>query len=185
MIVYHGSSRNGLKNLEYSEENSRFGGDANLLHGAGIYLTTSSSEAMAYATASLYKIKVTGYIFDTTDKEVLQDFVSSLFKSWGVDQRLVNNNEIQSLIRNTTKGESSGVGFGIGLFTVLSNEISLYSEILKGKFNDDIDSLDDAINTAFHYRLIKVKHKGNNTDWVVCLDHDGNGLEILEELNIN
>ena len=185
MIVYHGSSKNGLKNLEYSEELSRFGGEANLLHGAGIYLTTSSSEAMAYATASLYKIKVTGYVFDATDQAVLQDFVSTLFKSWGVNQKLIKNNMIQKLIQTTTKGESSGVGFGTGLFTVLSNEISLYSEILQGKFNDDIDALDNAIKSAFHYSLIKVKHKGNNTDWVVCLNHDGNGLEIIEEFKIS
>jgi len=181
MIVYHGSSCSKLKRLEYSEETSRFGGEMNLVHGAGIYLTVSKEEALAYATASLYTIKVSGEVFDATDSEILSSFVASLFNSWNVDLSHLQNTSIQSLIKKTSQGKISGVGFSQSLFIVISNEISLYGEIIQDKFNDDLDALENSIKAAFSYPLVKIHHQGNNTDWIICLDHDGRGIEIVEE----
>ena len=184
MLVYHGSHVSGLKKLSYTEENSRFGGEANLVHGAGIYLTVSKEEARAYATSSLYTLEVSGDVFDATDREVLQEYVVNLLKSWKVSEEIVNHKTIQNLIRQTSLGESSGVVFAKNLGDVFANEIDLYGEILQERFLDDVDALCSATESSFSYRLIKVRHKGNQTDWVICLDHEGLGLEILEEETI-
>ena len=181
MKAYHGSHLSGLKGLTYTEENSRFGGDANLVHGAGIYLTLSKNEAKAYATSSLYTLEVTGDIFDATDEEVLQEYVKQLLKSWDVDLQLAENSTIQNLIKQTARGDTSGVYFGKNLSDVFSNDISLYSYILQDKFNDDIDALCESAEQAFQYNLIKIRHKGNGTNWIICLDHEGSGLEIINE----
>lgn len=181
MKAYHGSHSSGLKKLTYTEENSRFGGEANLVHGAGIYLTLSKNEAKAYATASLYTLEITGEVFDATDEEVLQDYVKDLFKNWNLDLELANNKTIQNLIKQTTQGHTSGVSFAKNLSDVFSNDISLYSSILQEKFQDDIDALSEATESSFHYKLVKIKHKGNGTYWVICLDHEGRGIEIVEE----
>lgn len=180
MIVYHGSSKSNLKNLEYSEENSRFGGDMNLVHGSGIYLTISKEEALAYATASLYKVHISAPIFDATDTENLENFVSALFSKWEVPD-LVQHSAIQTLIKQTAMGKISGVGFADSLLTVLSNDFSLYAPILQGVFNDDLDKLESEVKSAFNFPYIKVHHQMNGTDWVIGLDHSGVGLEILEE----
>lgn len=181
MKAYHGSHLSNLKNLTYQEENSRFGGDANLVHGAGIYFTLSKDEAKAYATASLYTVEITGPIFDATDKEVLNNYILQMLSSWGVSLEIVNHPTIQNLIKQTVKGETSGVIFARSLADIFSNEISLYQEVLKSHFKDDIDELYKNTESFFNYSFVKVFHKGNQTYWVICLNHDGVGIEILEE----
>lgn len=181
MKAYHGSHSSGLKKLTYTEENSRFGGEANLVHGAGIYLTLSKNEAKAYATSSLYTIEITGEVFDASDEEVLQSYVKDLFNQWNLDRSLTENKTIQNLIKQTAQGHTSGVSFAKNLADVFANDISLYSPVLQEKFNDDIDSLFEATESAFYYKLIKIKHKGNGTYWIICLDHEGQGLEIVDE----
>lgn len=183
MVYYHGSSVSGLKTLEYAEDFSRFGGDANLLHGAGIYLTDTENEAMAYATSSLYKVQVNGSIFDTTDTENLEDFVKNLFHTWGVDPDNSKHPMIQSIILSTSRGDISGVGFPEALFTVISNESDLY-HLACEVFDEDIDKVNESVHAQFYYKLIKVRHKGNGTNWIICLDHSGYGLEILEEITV-
>lgn len=181
MKAYHGSHSSGLKKLTYTEQNSRFGGEANLVHGAGIYLTLSKNEAKAYATSSLYTIEVTGEVFDATDEEVLQEYVKNLFNQWNLDPSLLENKTIQNLIKQTAQGDTSGVSFAKNLADVFVNDFNLYFPILQEKFNDDIDSLSEATESAFYYKLIKLKHKGNGTYWIICLDHEGLGLEIVHE----
>ncbi len=185
MKAYHGINMYNLKSLTYQEENSRFGGDANLVHGAGIYLTLSKEEAKAYATSSLYTVNITKPVFDATDKEVLTNYVLDLLSSWKVSLEIIKHPTIQNLIRQTIKGETSGVIFSRSLADILSNEIYLYEEVLKNYFEDDIDALYKITESFFTYKFIKVYHKGNGTYWIICLDHEGLGIEIIEEESIS
>ena len=182
MKAYHGSHLSGLKKLIYTEENSRFGGDANLVHGAGIYLTISKEEALAYATSSLYSIEISGEVFDATDPEVLKAFILNLLNTWNVSLDIINNETLKSLIKRTSQGDISGVSFAKNISDVFSNDYSLYSAVLQEKFQDDIDALSSSVESLFHFKLIKIRHKGNGTDWVICTDHDGYGLEIIDEI---
>jgi hypothetical protein len=184
MKAYHGSHQSGLKKLTYTEENSRFGGDANLVHGAGIYLTLSKEEAKAYATSSLYTLEISGEVFNATDEEVLSNFVLQLCNSWDISKDILSNSNIQSLIKRTACGDISGVAFAKNVSDIFSNDINLYSEILHSKFNDDLDALLDATESFFHYKLIQIRHKGNGTDWIICIDHEGTGIAVVsEEIN--
>lgn len=185
MLAYHGSHQTGLTKLTYTEENSRFGGEANLVHGAGIYLTLSKEEAKAYATASLYTVNITGEVFDATDENILSNYIIQICKSWNLSVKILKTKTIQDLIKRTARGDVSGISFAKNVSDIFSNDISLYSEILQNKFNDDVDALSDAAESFFQYKLIKVRHKGNGTDWVICLNHDGSGLEVVSENEVS
>lgn len=143
MIVYHGSHLKGLKELTYTEEMSRFGGDQNLKHGAGIYLTTSIKEAKAYATSGVYyKVRVKGEVFDATDRSALIAFISQLEKELGSDGLLLKNKEINETIEITIKGQSSGVAFAHQLLNVIQNVEVLYSPFVFKHFNGDLDAME-------------------------------------------
>lgn len=184
MLAYHGSSQSGLKKLEYSEELSRFGGEENLVHGAGIYLTTSFTEAMAYATSSLYKIKVSGEIFDATDPEALTSVVQSIAKELNDSENLLMNHlYIKLEIGYTSNGIHSAISFPKNIANIIENDPVLYEQIVGKSLNYDLDKLEEIINSLFQYKIIKIKHRGNNTHWIICLSHDGSGLEIIEEID--
>lgn len=169
MKVFHGSNIAGLKELVVNN-------DANLLHGPGIYLTFSKEEAKGYGS-SLYQVKVTGAVFDTTDPSVLELFVTTLFSSHGVTLKHLKNPAIQDLIKWTVAGKSSGVFFHDGLFVALTEDPVLYQEVILKHFGD-LDTLLSEINTQFNYKLIKVK--SDLGDWLISLT--GAGLEIESEI---
>lgn len=180
MLAYHGSHVSGLKQLEYTEENSRFGGKDKLLHGAGIYLTLSRTEAEGYGE-HLYIVNVVGSVFDTTNESVLELFINTFFSDHGINLKHIKNKEIQSLIRLTTIGEASGVFFHKDLFLVLTNEYSLYHDILETAFKGDSDLLLKELELSFPYNLIQIRNKSNGNDWLICLSPEGKGLDIIEE----
>lgn len=182
MIVFHGSHLMGLKKLTYSEENSRFGGDQRLLHGAAIYLTISDIEAQAYATGgSYYKVQVKGEIFDSTDKSVLNSFVGQFEKKHCIQGVLLNSELIQRLIEDTSSGKSSAVIFAQNLDKIIMNDSELYTSVISDVFNDDLDLCLKSLDELFYYKLIKIK-TNDDSIWVLCLDHSGDCLEILAEI---
>lgn len=183
MICYHGSHLKGLKKLTYSEENSRFGGEQKLVYGAAIYLTTSAEEAKAYAAGgSYYKVRISNKVFDATSKEELEAFIKEFEKSIGVDESLLDNSDINVLIRDTLLGKSSGIDFASNVFMVISNDLSLYY-IISDFFQNDLDACLDHISSLFKTSFIKINRKENT--WVICLDKEGTGMEILEELSVD
>lgn len=185
MIVFHGSHLTGLKKLTYSEENSRFGGDNRLLHGAAIYLTISSIEAQAYATGgSYYKVQVKGEIFDSTDESILRSFVESFEKKHSIMGVLTLNELIKRLISDTASGKSSGLMFAKNIDKIIMNDANLYAAVICDIFKDDLDLCLISLEELFQYELIKIKTNDDNI-WVLCLDHSGDCLEIIEEISIN
>lgn len=184
MIAYHGSHLKGLKQLTYSEGNSRFGGEDRLLHGAAIYLTVSENEAKAYATSgSYYKVQINGEIFDATDKNVLESFIRKFEKKHNIDDVLICNRYIQALISDTLSGKSSAIVFATNIDRIISNDEALYLAIIGEVFNEDADQCSQSLNELFYYKLIKLNNVSSDT-WVLCLDQTGSCLEILEEIDI-
>lgn len=182
MICYHGSHAKGLTQLSYSEENSRFGGEQGLIHGAAIYLTLSEEEAKAYATGgSYYKVKVSGNIFDATDAGELMDLIHRFEHSLGLEDYVSRDPSILELIKHTVMGKCSGVVFATNVFRIISNDMGLYSAIIEDVFNQDSDACLDSLTQLFNYSLIKLNNNENET-WVLCLDQAGAGLEIIEEI---
>lgn len=180
MICYHGSHLQGLKQLTYREENSRFGGDEKLLYGAAIYLTTSPEEAKSYATGgSYYKILISQPVFDSTNEEDLAAFIKEFEASKGIEESILENPEIKTLIRDTIAGKSSGLSFADNLFMVISNEPSLYY-IITSYFQEDVDACLDSLTNLFKPSFVKINRKGQT--WVLCLDKEGYGMEIVEEI---
>lgn len=183
MIFYHGSHLQNLKKLTYSEETSRFGGDDKLLHGAAIYLTSSESEAEAYATGgSYYEVEVSGDIFDSTDKEVVTQFIKSIEKELQVN--LLDNQDIQTMIKQINTGQLSGAYLVSHLMVNIGNHEGLYNDIIVDVFNEDSDLLREKLETLFFYKLILVNNK-DISHWLLCLDHSGNGLTILKEIVVD
>jgi hypothetical protein len=184
MIAYHGSHLKGLKQLTYSEENSRFGGEDRLLHGAAIYLTVSEIEAKAYATSgSYYRVQIKGEIFDATDKDVLESFIKKFEKKHNIEDVLIKNKNIQSLIADTLSGKSSAVVFSTNIDRIIANDESLYWAIIGDFFNEDSDQCSQSLADLFSYKLIKLNNVSSDT-WVLCLDQTGSCLEIIEEIEI-
>lgn len=190
MICYHGSPTKGLKQLTYTEDQSRFGGADGLLHGAAIYLTVSESEAKAYAGGgSCYKLNINAPVFDATDKDELIGFIKKFSQKHDLDVNLLlDNYHIKALIKNTLSGKSSGTIFAEHIFTIISNEFSLYNSVIVDKFNEDSDECLASLNSLFTYSFIKINHIGSSEEfrtWVLCLDRDGKGIEILEEIAVD
>lgn len=190
MICYHGSPKKGLKQLTYSDEQSRFGGADGLLHGAAIYLTISESEAKAYAMGgSCYKLNINAPVFDATDKDELINFIKNFSVKNNVDaDSLLSNYHIKALIKNTLAGKSSGIIFADNLFTIISNEVDLYHSVIVDNFNEDSDACLSSLQSLFTYSFVKLNHIGSSDElrtWVLCLDRDGKGIEILEETLID
>lgn len=181
MIVYHGSPKTGLKELSYTEELSRFGGEEGLKHGSGIYLTTSLKEAQAYAVGgSCYKIRVLGDVFDATDREVLENFVLEIEKECGVEGLLLKNQGIKDVIRLTLRGEVSGINFSKALKDVVDNDVDLYQSLVVPYFQGDLDKVDNFFSSRFSPKAIKLNNTGSES-WVIGLDLSGSNLEIIEE----
>jgi hypothetical protein len=182
MIAYHGSSKRGLKTLTYSEDQSRFGGENGLKHGAGVYLTTSANEAKAYATGgSYYIVRVLGQVFDATNIEELQNFVKLVGEKLNYPS-LLKNIKIRDLIKQTNIGVISAVNFAKQIADIISNEESLYSAITSNFHN--IDELDPSINSLFVFDLIKLKNNDHET-WIICLRSSERNLEIIEEIAVD
>jgi hypothetical protein len=182
MIAYHGSSVRGLKTLTYSEDQSRFGGEKGLKHGAGVYLITSANEAKAYATGgSYYVVKVLGNVFDATKIEELQKFVKEVGEKLNYPN-LLKNKTIKELIRQTNIGVISAVNFPNQIADIISNEESLYSAITSNFSN--IDQLDPFISELFLFDLIKLRNNENET-WIICLHSSEKNLEIIEEILVD
>ena len=190
MTCYHGSPKKGLKQLNYTEDQSRFGGADGLLHGAAIYLTISENEAKAYAAGgSCYKLNINAPVFDATDENELVNFITKFASKndLAIDLFLANYH-IQALIKNTLSGKSSGVIFADHLFTIISNEFSLYNSVIVEKFNEDSDECLASLNGLFNYSFVKLNHVGSSEEfrtWVLCLDKDGKGIEILAETEVD
>jgi hypothetical protein len=180
MIAYHGSSIRGLKNLTYSEEQSRFGGEKGLKHGAGIYLTTSQEEAKAYANGgSVYTINLSGSVFDSTDKNNLKDFVSLIGSK--INFNLNDNKTIILMIHQVSIGVISAINFTSQIAEVILNDQSLYS-IVENSFDSDIDLVEPFIQSFFNYDNILLSNNEKET-WIISLrNHDK--LHIIEELEI-
>ena len=184
MIVFHGSHQSNLNQLEYSEENSRFGGDDGLIHGAAIYMTFSEEEAQAYATGgSYYKVAVSGDIFDATDEFSMMEFVRSVEEGLNCHDCLSTHPATKELINDTLSGKTSGVVFARNLANLVGNHEDLYNQIVVEKFNEDIDSCMDTIEGLFHWKLVRLNNS-NSQQWLLCTDPNGYGLEIISELNI-
>ena len=184
MICYHGSLAHGLKKLTYSENQSRFGGDEKLLYGAAIYLTMSEEEAKGYTmgNGSVYKIQINRPVFDSTDETVLEDYVKKFEQKYHLQNVLLENKNIKDLIIQTTQGKISGLEFPDQLFFIISNDINLYF-IIQDIFNDDLEACQNALKEEFTYDYVKINRKNENI-WILGLNKDGDGLEILEEIRI-
>jgi len=184
MIVWHGSGEKGLHKLEYSEDFSRFGGADGLKYGAAIYMTLSEEEAKAYATGgSYYKVEVSGEVFDATDEEVLNNFVKDLGTKLGYDGDLTEDGDIQSLIKYTLEGKSSGLDFADNVSLVIGNNEYLYNAIVVDLLEEDIDALDDIAEKAFHWNKV-ILNNNETQKWLLCTSEEGEGLTILEEFSI-
>lgn len=182
MIAYHGSPRTGLKKLEYSTDLSRFG-EHNLLHGAGIYLTLSQKEAKAYAMGgSVYTVEVSGEVFDTTDISELDLFVRTFLSNIGASAELSKNKVLQKTLNMITTGEISGADLVHTLFSVMGNEMELYYGVIEEFFEGDSDKCLSELEALFHYKKVRIRHGQDGTDWIICLDKEGSGLEIIEEV---
>lgn len=186
MIVFHGTPTKGLKQLVYTEENSLRGGENGLVHGVAIYMTTDEGEAREYATSggSCYRVKVSGAIFDATDKEAMFDFVRSFENTINMSPILSSHVSVHELIKNTLVGSKcSGVMFAKNLYDIIVNDADLYCQIVGPHFKDDLDAVRQALEDLFSYDLIKLHNRDHQT-WVLCLDKDGKNLEILEEMDV-
>ena len=182
MIVFHGSERANLKQLEYSEENSRFGGEQGLIHGAAIYMTFSEQEAQAYATSgSYYKVEVSGEIFDATDEFSMLEFVRMVEKELNCEDYLTTHPATKQLISDTISGKTSGVMFARNLANIVGNHEDLYYQIVVDKFDEDIDACMDTIENLFHWKLVKLNNSSDQ-QWLLCIDPQGYGLDIVSEL---
>jgi hypothetical protein len=185
MIVYHGSHKAGLKELEFTEDNSRFGGEESLIHGAAIYMTFNKSEAEAYATSgSVYTVEVNGDYFDATSKEVLLDFIYLVEDHFSLSESIINETNIKGLISKTLSGQTSGLIFARNLADVISDTEYLYNLIVLDELEEDIDRLYQEIEELFHWQIVKLNNSEDQV-WVLCADHSGYDLEIIEETIID
>lgn len=181
MKLYHGSPRTGLKELIYSEELSRFGGDQKLLHGAGIYLTTSIQEANAYAMGgSIYLVDVHSEIFDATDPEILDQFIKQVENKIQYSY-LRENSLIQTVIKKTLSGESSAMNFAQNINHSIANDEGLYNDIIVNLFDSDIDKCENTILSLFNYKFIKLNNV-TSQPWVIGINTEESDIEILEEI---
>lgn len=181
MILYHGSPKSGLKELQFSEELSRFGGEMGLKHGLGTYLTTSLDEAIAYAAGgSYYLVQVKGEIFDSTDEEVLKNFITSIEAEFDCPGLLLENSLIKETLKQIVSGKISGINFAKAICDSINDQEGLYNAFTKPYFNGDLDKIDQYFSDRFNYQAIKLNNIGSST-WVVILDPTGANVEILEE----
>ena len=182
MKIYHGSTEKGLDSLKYSEETSRFGGDSNLLYGAAIYMTESLEEAKAYAmNGAVYEVSLVGDILDSTEIAELNQFVQSLNSKLNYD--LLTSPLVVDTLELITKGEASGYNLDDALFQCISNDESLYFDIVAGNFEEDSDRVLDVIEEEFSkYQTIAVNRKG--VKWFLCKDLTGSCIKIIEEISL-
>ena len=183
MILYHGSPKTGLKELRFSEEMSRFGGEMGLKHGLGTYLTTSLDEAIAYAVGgSYYLVKVKGQVFDTTDREEMMGFISEIESEFKCEGLLSQNSLILEVINQTMIGRISGINFARAILNAINDQESLYNDFTLKYFEGDLDKVDSYFSSRFNYQAIKLNNLGSAT-WVIILDPEGANLEIIEEIS--
>lgn len=182
MTLYHGSPKSGLKELQFSEELSRFGGEMGLKHGLGTYLTTSLEEAIAYAAGgSYYLVQVKGEIFDTTDKEVMKEFIKKIETEFNCSGLLLENELIMNVINQTIEGRISGINFSRSICNAINDQEALYNNFTLTYFDGDLDKMDEYFSKQFNYQAIKLNNIGSAT-WVIILDPTGSNVEILEEV---
>ena len=186
MIAFHGSHLQNLKSLAYSEETSRFGGDAKLLHGAAIYLTTDENEAKAYATGgSYYKVLINGTTFDSTAQESIHALLKEISNKANLElELLITHNYIIRFIEDLLSGKTSAVVFTRSLMSIISNDEYLHNVIIADIFEYDDSKLERIINECFNYQNIIINNK-DISKWILCLNQSGDNLEILEEFQID